>query len=275
MKGKLYTAGHDINLLKKIDNSGGQFTSEEHAFVVEKEFGTFYSSRDSVLNFSFSRGNYLKFETIPLLMNFVKKNNYSSILSMGSGDCSIEHFLAYCLGENGKVIATDFDSFYVNRAKENFSNITAEYFDFFKDNIASFISDKVKINIDLVVFYGSAYVMDDDVFVKQFSGIKNAGVKAIIDFHGGCLSFRQAWSSKMWETIHDFFKSNPKIKELTRKILLRKPKDSTEKNNYAGKFHGYWRTENELKRLYEKSGWLVAKKSTLPNSYKHIAILTQ
>ncbi|MBF0361494.1 MAG: hypothetical protein HQK49_10800 [Oligoflexia bacterium] len=132
MKGKLYTKSGNVNLLKKIDNNCSQYTASEHAFITKKEYGNFYSSKDLALNFSFStQSNYLKFETIPLIVDFIKKNNYRNILSMGSGDCSMEHLLAYCLGE-GRVIATDFDSFYIDCAKNNFQNITAECFDFFK-----------------------------------------------------------------------------------------------------------------------------------------------
>ena len=46
----MYTLSHDNNLLKEIDNNGGIFTSQEHASVVEKEFGeTLWKSRENLL----------------------------------------------------------------------------------------------------------------------------------------------------------------------------------------------------------------------------------
>ena len=42
MKRKMYTLSHDIELLKQIDNDGNRFTSEEHSYLEEKEFGKLY-----------------------------------------------------------------------------------------------------------------------------------------------------------------------------------------------------------------------------------------
>ena len=39
MKKKMYTRSHNVELLKEIDHDGGRFTSEEHAYVMDKEFG--------------------------------------------------------------------------------------------------------------------------------------------------------------------------------------------------------------------------------------------
>ncbi|MBF0361493.1 MAG: hypothetical protein HQK49_10795 [Oligoflexia bacterium] len=121
--------------------------------------------------------------------------------------------------------------------------------------------------------------MDDDVLIKQFNEIKSAGVQSIIDFHAGYLTMRRALYFRITETTLDFLKSNPNIKNLVQKILLQiKQKNILKKIDdhcdYKGKFHGYWRTEKELKRLYKAAGWSVAKKTDLKNSYKHIAILT-
>ena len=50
MKIKLYTLSHDVNILKEIDNNGGQFTAEEHAYAVKKEYGeTTYQTKEQLI----------------------------------------------------------------------------------------------------------------------------------------------------------------------------------------------------------------------------------
>tara|TARA_B100000686_G_scaffold328897_1_gene389462 strand:+ start:125 stop:352 length:228 start_codon:yes stop_codon:yes gene_type:complete len=50
MKIKLYTLSHDVNILKEIDNNGGQFTAEEHAYTVKKEYGeTTYETKEQLI----------------------------------------------------------------------------------------------------------------------------------------------------------------------------------------------------------------------------------
>ena len=51
MKIKLYTLSHDVNILKEIDNNGGQFTAEEHAYAVKKEYEeTTYKTKEQLID---------------------------------------------------------------------------------------------------------------------------------------------------------------------------------------------------------------------------------
>jgi len=88
------------------------------------------------------------------------------------------------LPEDSKVVATDFNSFFIKKAKLHFPSIIPVEFDFFKDDLSD-LQKKLKLDFDLAVFFGSAYVMDDPDFIRHFSKLKEIGVKRIIDFHGG------------------------------------------------------------------------------------------
>ena len=265
MKRKMYTYSHDVELLIEIDHDGGRFTSEEHAYAIEKEFSqTKFKTRENLIR------KYLAHNLDPrlrFLMEFIKENKYSNILSLGSGSCVNEYFLKMALPGDTKVVACDFDAFFIHKAKEFFSDEfigTAEgmgikpvQFDFFSDSIQE-LKSKLQINFDLATFLSSAYVMDDKEFVHFFKQLKEAGVKKIIDFHAGYIDWTQFLRCYLTPLT-----KNPLLRRVFRKPI----------RTYQGKFHGYSRSRSEIRNLYKNSGWNIDKELSIASN-KYIAVLS-
>jgi predicted RNA methylase len=243
MKYKLYTKSHNEKILKSIDNNGGQFTAEEHAYVTEKESEKCFRNKETLLGQYLSQ-SWKTLEHINWLVKYIENNNLKNIISMGAGNCVIEYLLKCALPEDYKITATDFDSYYINKAKEFFPSINVIQFDFFKDKIKD-----LRSNFDLVIFFGSAYVMDDGQLINLFKQLKENDTRQIIDIHTGCISY-----INMIPYI---------IGDILRKIGIIK--------SYRGKFHGYVRTKNELRRLYKDSNVTIIKETNITSKY--VAIL--
>jgi len=259
MKREIYTLGHDVGILKEIDNNGGQFTAEEHAYAIEKEFGeTVFKTRENLLRHYLPK-NLPKLGALGFLIDSVKRNGYRNILSLGAGQGVLEYLLKLSLPEKTQVIACDFDSFFVEKTKEFFPEIISARFDFFKDEIES-LQSRLNIEFDCVVFFGSAYVMDDMEFIKLFGDLKKVGVKQIIDFHGGYMD--------SMAVIMNYLK--PLTMNSTLRKIFHQPPNSSE--GYRGKFHGYSRNRSELRRLYKNSGLKLQEEISL-SGYKYVAIL--
>jgi hypothetical protein len=251
---------HDVNLLKEVDNEGNRFTAEEHAYVVKKEFGeTTYKTKELLVR-KFLSANAKKLHCLPFLIDHINVSGYKNILSLGAGQCVLEYLLEKSLSEESELIATDFDGFLCEKAKEFFPQLIVEKFDFVKGDFKSFRT-KLDIPVDLVIFFGSAYVLDDHEFIKLFGDLKKSGVKQVIDFHAGYLSMK----SQVLLGFPSFLSKNATIRKLFRKP----PFDS---NGYRGKFHGYGRSRGEIKKLYKKSG-LSVKFETSIGCYKYVSIL--
>jgi predicted RNA methylase len=261
MKKKMYTVSHNLDLLKEIDSDGARFTAKEHAYLVEAEFGeTVFKTKEDLFR-SELQDNIQKLGTFGFITESIKSNGYNNILSLGAGHCILEYLLKMSLPEEILVVACDFDSFLIDKAREFFPEIIAERFDFFEDDIESLSSD-INIKFDLAVYFGSAYVMDDIEFIRLFSDLKKVGVKQIIDFHAGYMDSKDV----MRNYLISVFRENPAI----RKILGKPPIASGE--YYRGKFHGYSRSRGELRRLYKDSGWELQKEMSI-SPYKYVAIL--
>ena len=255
---KLYTKSHDIDLLKEIDNMGGQFTAEEHTYVMQKEFANIFESREVLLRWYLSN-NAAKLSALGFLIQYIIDKRFTNVLSLGAGMCVLEYLLKYALPADAMVVATDFDRYLINKAKVFFPGIIPVAFDFFKDDIQE-IQNKIKPRrIDLAVFFGSSYVMNEESFIFLFKRLKEIGVKQIIDFYGGYLDLKTI--------INLFFllplKENTIIRKIFRKPLIEK--------KYLGKFHGYARSRSELKKLYKKAGFDLIKEISV-GPYKYVAI---
>lgn len=263
MKRKMYTFSHDVELLKEIDHDGGRFTAEEHTYVLEKEFGeTIFKTRENLLR-KYSAGSFEP--RLTFLIEFIKENKYSNILSLGAGPCVKEYFLKMVLPEDTKVVACDFDAFFIQKAQEFFSDesvgpgggIIPVQFDFFSDSVHDF-KRKLKLDFDLATFFASAYVMDDKEFISLFGGLKESGVKKIIDFHAGYIDWKQFIRYCLVPLT-----KNPLIRRVFHKPI----------RTYQGKFHGYSRSHSEIRNLYKKSGWNIDREFSLPGS-KYVAVLS-
>ena len=146
MKIKLYTLSHDVNILKEIDNNGGQFTAEEYAYAVKKEWGeTTYKTKEQLIR-EYLYIDYKKLDRLSFLIDGIKRSGYKNILSLGAGPCVLEYFLVMSLPEKSQLVAADFNGFVVEKAKKFFPQLIVEKFDFQKDDFNSF-SDLV-INTD-------------------------------------------------------------------------------------------------------------------------------
>lgn len=259
MKRKLYTLSHDLKLLKEVDNDGGQFTAEEHAYIVEREFGqSVFKTKEDLLRY-YLPGNLAKIASLGFLIDMIKNNEYKSILSLGAGPCVLEYLLKLSLPEETRVIACDFDAFFIEKAKAFFPEIIAARFDFFKDDIMS-LQSAIGAKFDLAVFFGSAYAMDDPEFIKLFGDLKKAGVKQMIDFHAGFMD----WKHVIINVLRPI-----RTNSAVRKIFRRPP---ITREGYWGKFHGYSRSRSELRRLYRKSGLEILREIWVAG-YKYVAIL--
>ena len=67
MKIKIYTNSHNLDLLKNIKKDA-LFTSEEHAYLLEREFGDNFKSKEALINWEYSLSP-LKF----LVIDYLKK----------------------------------------------------------------------------------------------------------------------------------------------------------------------------------------------------------
>ncbi len=166
IKSKLYTRSHDVDLLRSIDNGGRQFTAEEHAYVIEQaSAASFVSQRELVRRYLTE--NHAKLAALDFAMEVASDNGATRLLSLGAGQCVLEWLLQMALPETGFVVATDFDPYFVRKADELFPELRTTTFDFFNDEVSELVA-QIGAPVDLAVFFGSAYVMDDATFVELF-----------------------------------------------------------------------------------------------------------
>jgi len=258
MKTRLYTKFHDIELLKEVDNNGEIFTAEEHSYVSERSNVDMFQSKESLIYSYLAYGSRTRLHALGFIIDYMNTNGFLNILSLGAGQCVMEYLLRLGLPKNAHVVATDFDSFYISKATNFFHNIIPIKFDFIKDNVRQF-HKKVGIDFDIAIFFGSAYVMDDLQFIGLFHELKEIGTKRIIDFHAGYID----WKAYVMNILSPLRKS----REIRR--LFRKP--PLGKGHYQGKFHGYGRSRNELRKLYKLAGLDLIREASI-SDYKYVAI---
>lgn len=256
MKKKLYTKSHNLDLLKEIDNDGRQFTADEHAYVIEKDQADIFKTKENLLRYNLPQ-SLGKLASLGFLFETIEKKKHLNVLSLGAGTCMLEYLLKLSLPEGARVIACDFDGYLIEKAKSFFPEITAVKFDFFNDDIEALLAQQ-GVKIDIAVFFGSAYVMDDDQFIKLFDGLRKAGTKEVVDFHAGYMGLKD--KVKTWLLP---ISQNPAL----RKIFGKKPVEA-----YPGKFHGYARDRAELLRLYGKAGFVVRKEIAV-GDYEYVAVM--
>jgi len=250
MKVKLYTQEHDKMRLdsKHYDEL---FTGPEYSKITEEEVGENFQTKESLIEW-YLKNNCRKLAALDFVYNRIKEEGYKNILSLGAGPCVLEYFLKKELPTDCNVVATDFNSFYIRQAKRHFPSIISVEFDFFKKDICS-LKEKLRTNFDVAVFFGSAYVMDDQVFIKLFADLKEIGIKEVIDFHAGYIPFRD---------VPRLF-----VSELRWNFL-----NALGIHPYRGKMHGYRRTRDELLRLYKAAGFNSIKEEFSIGGYEYTAV---
>lgn len=230
--------------MAEIGNNERQLSAEEFAEFYESKYKQNFKTKKQLLDW-YAATDSTKFPVVDFLAEHIRSHKYKSVLSLGAGPCVLEYMLKEKLPDT-RVVATDFNPFFVNNAKRLFPSITVAAFDFFKDGNSCL--KEFGVDFDIAVFFGSSYVMDDDIFIRQFSGLHELGVKSIIDFQAGYLPLRNI------------------PRTLISRILRL--------GNANGKFHGYCRTKGELRRLYLNSGYACIEEKSIGN-YEYVAIISE
>ena len=249
MKKKLFTLSHKESNLKILDQKK-VFSAGEHALISESELqDSILSDKNKLIEYSFNQNLNHKYFALREAINRINEKGYKKVLSLGSGMSDLEYFLYLGLDKDIKIVSSDFDTFFVKKANQFFPEFKTIKFDFFHDSIST-----LNENFDVAIFFGSAYVMDDFEFIRLFEDIKKAGIKEIIDFHAGYMN---------------------KVEHF--KNYLRYPyrflKNLFFETRYLGKFHGYSRSENELRKLYSRAGWTSHKIIRNKGCYEFSCIL--
>jgi hypothetical protein len=252
MPKKMYTDAYSVT--RDSGTPESQLNSEEHASLTEATFAAHFTSRDALLRWYLSENN-AKLTSLAFIIQEFYSSGANNILSLGAGPGVLEYLLKCALPENTRVIAADFDAFFVKKSQEFFPEILAVKFDFFDPDVER-LKAKIGTDIDFVVFWGSAYVMDDGQFVRLFSRLRDAGVSTIVDFEVGYMG----WKTRLTQSgIAIAMKRSGAVSRFLGRSRL-------------GTFHGYSRTQHELRELYRRSGFKRAREAVV-SPYKYVAIL--
>lgn len=256
---KLYTYSYSKETLKELSYKS-VFSSEEHAWAEEKEFGFHYQTKENLLRY-YLPGAIKWISQSQFLIDLISDKNYQNIISFGAGAGVKEYLLKLILPQKCNVVLTDFDPFIINKVKEYFPQMIVKQFDYVNEDLEKF-QKKINISFDVAIFMGSSYVMDDTNFIKLFKDLKKIGVKNIVDFNAGYISITEALK-------YYFLPEDIRRNRILRKILQKKEIES-----FQGKFHGYARTKSALRNLYKKSCWKVKKDSFKDIDNNYIALLS-
>ena len=231
-----------------LGSSDRPLKAKEYSAYCERELKSHFKTKKSLLNW-YLKMDAAKLPALDFLAKQIEKKGYTNILSLGAGSCVLEHLLKKRL-PHLTIVATDYNLFYLKNGKRLFPELKFRKFDFFKDGVSDL--KKTGVKFDVAVFFGSSYVMDDELFVKQFMGLGEIGIKEIVDFQAGYIQTGK---------IPYFF-----LLEAGRALL---EKFGIPLNR--GKFHGYCRSRGELRRLYERAGLELIDETTA-GLYKYVAI---
>lgn len=235
-----YSVEYSEDAKNAVDNSdydGGMLNSDQHSAMSEMDFLKNYSSRTDVLKWYFGYlSNERKMEAIGQTAGVIKKHGFKRVLSLGCGPGVPEYFLKLMFGDQLFVMATDYDTFYVNKGNEVFGpDIIFRKYDF-NDN-AKEILDEAKP--DLVIMYGSACSMKDDRYVSFLRELADYGCNDILTFEAGIYS--KGYYKGLILTV---------LKAIKR-YLFHVP---NKKNVYG---HAYGRSHYRLTKIYKDGGYIA------------------
>lgn len=258
MKHKLYTYSYDEENLKGIIIDK-LFTSKEHSLAEKKQWGLNYKTKEDLFR-AYLPAAYKSLANCQNLVDLIINNNLQNIISFGAGAPVREYLLKLILPIKFNVVATDFDTFIIKKVEKYFPEITVKEYDFANQDLKIFLNQN-NLKIDLAIFFGSSYVMDDHDFIRVFKDLRNNGARYIIDYNAGYISFKE--QLKLY-FIPNFIRNKSILRKLTGRKNL--------SNRSKGKFHGYARSRDSLRKLYTKSGWNI-KDYTKDQDNNYIAIL--
>lgn len=257
MKIKLFTKNIRSDILREIHNPGRRFTAEEHSLATRQEFSEQFQSHESLLRYYLSQ-NVDKLHPLAMLAQHLNGLRLKKVLSLGAGPCVLEYLLKFALPVDSKVVATDFDAFFIDRAKALLPGIVPLRFDFCRDSL-DVLRAGSDGGFDAAVFFGSAYVMDDPEFVRLFGGLRALGIRQILDFHAGYM----AWKDMALHLLAPL-RESPAMRSFCRRPPLNR--------DIPAKFHGYCRSRGELRRLYRQAGLMLVEEHYSVGAYKYVAV---
>ena len=258
MKFKLYSHSYPNVVLEKFESNDNIFDANDHAWATKIQFPSHvWDSKENWMAYFLSQESKVESQ-LQLIIDVGQSINFRSVMSFGAGSFCREYLLKIALPQDIQVVACDFDEELVKKSSQFFPEIKSIKFDFFSDNLAEHLHNFNSNKIDLAFFSSSSYVLNDQEFLNLFRQIKDAGVKRVIDFHGGVVDFRLM--------LHYL------LRPITSINFIRKIFKVHELPKFKGKFHGYIRSRRELIRLYEKSGFEVISSQPV-GDFKFVAIL--
>ena len=243
---KLYSYNHASKTLKKY--SGSTISASLRHKISKMEFTEELKSRDEYVR-HFLKLDKNKFDAVSVLIDFINVNSIKSIVSLGSGSGLLEFILCQ-LNHNLTVTAMDFDSALTQAANSYFSPNSSSNLKYLELDMRDFDAIAPTIaNADLIVSFGALYIYDDLEYKRLLSVLKNHNVRYLVDFHAGCLS--------------SFGMVRTQIKNMLSVIINR---------HKLGIHHGFGRTDNQIRRIYDQSDYNIIQSASL-TSYRKYYVL--
>jgi len=197
-------------------------------------------------------------EVTTFLIDYIKKNNFKSVISFGAGFCGMEYLIKEALPDVN-IVATEYEECMINAVKPFYKNMTCCTFDFFKDDIGD-LKDNLGMDFDFAFFSASAYAMNDTQFLQMFRRLNECGIHDVIDNSGGVLYHKRYVRWYMHRLINAaYYLLNEELKYEASYIPENRP-------------YGYGRTIPELRKFYRKAGYDVIDEPKI-GTIKYIGIL--
>ena len=271
-----FTSEYSEEAKSSFNDKETLLSSEEHSKLSQEDLGNVLVDSESTIRWYFSYlSNHAKMTSLGLLVkmlyerlknenalqggNCLKTGEFTAtggIASFGAGPCVLEYFLASMIPDM-KVYACDYDSFMVDNAQRQFHNITTSRFDFYKDDVSSYIREN---DIRFVVMFGSSCSMDDDKYTEFLSELHNSQVECVITFEAGMSSRSEMMKLRLITLCYC----------VKHYFLVRDNKQLR-----TGCLHAYTRTKSEFMRIYKKSGWKFHELDRSLQAYPLISLLTR
>ena len=221
------------------------FTPEEHAQEYRTEWEEHFRSREALLRW-YLELDAKKLAAAGFAIDLCHRIHAESIVSFGAGPAVIEYVISLALPAGGMMLATDFNPWLVQRTGELFPSVRTAAFDLYVDDPADLIQNTGR-RMDVAIFLGSSYVMEDERFAALFRRLGEIGIRRVVDFQSGYLA-PVGWARA----------------QAARLIGRRPPADA--------KFHGFARTRGELRRIYRASGLRLENELSV-GPYRYAAVL--
>ncbi len=239
-----YSEDAERNCSGKNKPGGGILTSEEHSRMSETDFSDHFKSEKTLVKWYFQYlENANNLSAVSTIAYLVKEKHARNILSFGCGPAVNELFLKRMFQNDIRMVVTDYDSYIVDSVKRVCPELTAETFDFFKDDPKKICK---KYDIDTVIMIGSACSMDDKTYLKFLKNLKKTDVKNIVTFEAGIESSFMRLIRPAGIIVKGLYLYWMKRDEYNKKAYYLE--------NLAS-YHAFTRTGRMLKKIYRAAGY--------------------